>query len=63
MLTKPGKYNTKYDNDKSNKEETDNRNCFVCGKSWPHKNGKSLCPALGHHCKRCVKQNNLERKT
>ena len=60
---KPSKYSNKQDKDKSNKKETDNKGkCFACGNTWPHKNGKILCPAFGHHCKRCSKQNYFKIK-
>ena len=42
------------------KKETDNnRKYSACENSWPHKNGKSSCPAFGHHCKRFGKQNHF----
>ena len=62
-LQKPGKCSNKYDKDKSNKKETNNnRKCFPCRNLRPHRNGSSLCPAFGHHCKRYGKQNHLESK-
>ena len=62
-LQKPSKYSNKYDKVKSNRKETDNnRKCFACGNSWPHKNRKSSCPAFGYHCKRSGKQNHFESK-
>ena len=29
--------------------------CRNCGQSWPHKGGKSACPAMGRECRNCTK--------
>ena len=56
------------DRNKERKDGTRNRNsdrskerkCFSCGENWPHKNGRTGCPAFGHVCQNCHKSNHLE---
>ena len=61
-LKKPGKYSNKLKYFDKQKEHDFQRKCFLCGDSWPHKNGKSSCPAFGHTCKKCGKHNHFESK-
>ena len=46
------------------KEQSDGgkKECFNCGGSWPHSNGRKSCPAWGIDCRKCGKKNHYARK-
>ena len=46
------------------KEQSDGgkKECFNCGGSWPHFNGRKSCPAWGIDCRKWGKKNHYARK-
>ena len=59
-LKKPGKYSMDYGG--RNEESGDsNIKCFSCGGSWPHKGGKSKCPAFQKRCHKCQGMNHFSK--
>ena len=46
------------------KEQSDGgkKECFNCGGSWPHSNGRKSCPAWSIDCRKCGKKNHYARK-
>ena len=51
-------------NKNEQKEQSDGgkKECFNCGGSWPHSNGRKSCPAWGIDCRKCGKKNHYAKK-
>ena len=41
------------------KSQATNDLCYNCGRSWPHPEGRSSCPARGKKCTKCGKSNHF----
>lgn len=37
----------------TSKKPLENKECYNCGRSWPHSGGRSSCPARGKKCNAC----------
>ncbi|XP_064488499.1 uncharacterized protein K02A2.6-like [Ornithodoros turicata] len=58
----PPKKNQQRNRPKQNHtEDTQTEKCSACGRTWPHKGGKTNCPAWGQTCHKCQKKNHFAK--